>query len=71
MGKVCETCGQTRWEARQVDGYLTALREENDRLRSVLGKLLQEAAVKDPNDHRLTDAINDAALLLHTTTGDD
>jgi hypothetical protein len=39
MGKVCEGCGMTRWENRQVTGWVDATRAENERLRGIIGGL--------------------------------
>lgn len=35
-GRACETCGLTRWEGKQVDGYVAELRAEIERLTEVL-----------------------------------
>lgn len=35
-GKVCETCGLTRWEEKQVTGWIDSLRAENEEMREAL-----------------------------------
>jgi hypothetical protein len=39
MGKVCETCGQTRWEGRQVEGYVSSLRHDLEASRALLAEV--------------------------------
>jgi hypothetical protein len=39
MGKVCETCGLTRWEGRQVEGWVESLRTDLERYKTALKRL--------------------------------
>lgn len=36
MGRVCETCNMTRWEGRQVEGWVESMRKEITDLRDEL-----------------------------------
>jgi hypothetical protein len=62
--RVCEVCRLTRWEAKQVDGWMGELTRERDearaeveRLRDIIGKLYMQRGAG--GDH-LYDAIRAA-----------
>jgi hypothetical protein len=61
MGQVCETCGLTRWEGRQVEGWIDQLRAENVRLRDECDRAVEarenanaSSVRAEVENHRLT-----------------